>query len=122
MEDRRITEDILKEIGFVDTGEEHGYNKIWRYKPEGYYHHFQFVMGDYPKGNGNVGVLGLYNPECEVSSVPDDLVDKEEWTEEDQIRAENYTITEKESLLNIAWHLTSEVRLRVIIESLTTKF
>jgi hypothetical protein len=121
MTDRKITEEVLKEIGFTDSGERHGYNKVWRIQPDKYPHHIQFIMGDYPEDNPNVGVLGVFCPEEELHTVPDDLVNKEDWTEEDEKRADEHLTHFDSQLVNIAWHVTSENRLKAIIENLTLR-
>lgn len=73
----------------------------------------------YPDSNANSGIVSLYSPEGTISAIPEDLWDKEEWTEEDQKRADEGTIVLDELHQPIAWHVTTYERLEQIIESLT---
>lgn len=117
----KITEDFLIKEGFTDTGKTHGYNKIWR-KPlrdSNNYGFFNFVMGDYQNTNPNIGVLGIYYPEEEVSSVPDDLVGKDTWTNEDMERAANYKIKVNAQLVNFAFYLDDQERFKRLIEDIS---
>ncbi len=112
---KKITEEFLKEQGFTDSGEKHGYNVIWRKPIIGSFGYLNFVMGNYPVTNPNVGVLGIYHPEEWVSSVPDDLIRKETWTEEESERAENHKIKMEESLVNFTWYLDDQKRFKRLI-------
>jgi len=52
------------------------------------------LLGDYPEDNPNCGVVSILQPNDEaVGSIPDDLYDKEEWTDEDRERVLNYKVT-----------------------------
>lgn len=116
----KINKDFLIEQGFIDTGEKHGHNIIWR-KPIDDNRFFQFIMGDYPSTNPNVGILGIYSPEEEVFSTPKDLVGKDEWTLEDEIRAFNHTIKVEKSLINFAFWLDDQERFKRLIDDITFK-
>ena len=114
-----ITEKFLLEQGFVDSGEKHAFSIVWR-KPYGS-GFFNFVIGDYLKTNPNIGVLGIYYAEEEIPATPPDLIDKEEWTVEDSIRADNYTIKCDHTLTNIAWYLDDEERFKRLIDDISFK-
>ena len=115
----KITEDFLIQEGFVDTGETHGYNKIWTKPLRETGGFFNFEMGEYPETNPNVGVLGIYYPEEEIHTVPEDLVKKEVWSEEDDERACNYTMTSESHLMNFAFYLDDQARFKRLIEDIT---
>jgi hypothetical protein len=78
-------------------------------------------MGNYPESNPNSGVLGIYHGEEEVPTISEDLLYKEDWAEEDYIRAENYTEKWPSFTNNIAFHVVSENRLRRMIQDLIFK-
>lgn len=115
-----ITEEFVKSLGFYDSGERHAYSTIWR-KPIDDHPNprfFSFVIGNYPETNPNIGVLGIYTPLESVPSVPDDLVSKPEWTEEDTKRAANHTIEIGGDLINFAFYLDDQERLVRLINDI----
>lgn len=118
IKNEKINEEFLREQGFVDSGEKHGYNIIWR-KPIGEDSFFQFTMGNYPETNPNVGVLGIYYPERDVKAIPKDLVSKEQWSDEDEIRASNYTIKFEKQFFNFAFWLDDRDRFKRLIEDIS---
>jgi hypothetical protein len=73
----------------------------------------------YGESNANSGIVSLFMKEETISSIPMDLWDKNDWTEEDQKRADEHTIVCEELRQPIAWHVTTYERLKSIIESLT---
>lgn len=75
----------------------------------------------YTNSNPNCGIVSLYMPSYTYQVIPEDLIDKEEWTEEDQERADNSVEVEPEHRQPIAWHVTSFERLKNIVKSLTLK-
>lgn len=74
---------------------------------------------EYPDSNPNSGIVFIYSKSETLAVVPEDLVSKEIWTEEDEVRYEE-NLTVFEALTQpIAWHVTTLDRLQSIIESLT---
>lgn len=119
--DREITEDVLLELGFINTGKKHGFSPIYRKIVAGYPHQIQYILGDFPKDNPNCGVLGIYSPEEMVNTVPKDLIHKDDWTDEEMERASKHQELIPSSLVNIAWYVTSELRLKSLIDLITQK-
>lgn len=116
---KKINEDFLKEQGFVDSGRDILDRIIWRkplYDNHGF---FNFTIGEYDESNPNVGVLGIYYPEEEVNTIPKDLVNKEDWTEEEKIRAYNHTIKLPSSLQNFVFWLDDQDRFKRLIEDIS---
>lgn len=73
----------------------------------------------YTNSNPNCGILSLHSPAYEYQVIPEDLLTKEEWTEEDMERAKNSVEIAEETTQPIAWHLTTYERLKTIVKSLT---
>ncbi len=75
----------------------------------------------YKQSNPNCGIVCLHFEETTYSCIPEDLVSKEEWTDEDRTRVDNHFEVIPESRQPIAWHVTTYERLRDIVKSLTLK-
>lgn len=73
----------------------------------------------YQESNPNCGIVSLHSPAFTSAVVPRDLWDKEDWTEEDQERADNNLVPFEEHNQPIAWHVTTYERLHAIVKSLT---
>lgn len=74
---------------------------------------------EYGESNPNSGIVSIFMKETTAVTVPDDLIDKEEWSFDDRVRADN-NVTVFESVTQpIAWHVTTYERLKTIIEPLT---
>lgn len=121
-----LTGDILKQLGFKDIGDfDIGSKPIYRITPPkhlefGYYpYEIQIVLANYPETSPNCGIVSIHSPKCEASSVPRDLISKENWTKEDEERAANYKIQVNEFTQGIAWHVSRVGRLKMIYHSLT---
>jgi hypothetical protein len=116
-----IKPERLRELGFIEVEDEKDSldRPIYRIKPPREYpFDIQLVMGDYPNTNPNCGVVSIHSAASVASAVPEDLYDKDEWTEEDVKRAENYTIDLEAWTQPIAWYVHTEERLLSIIKSL----
>lgn len=115
-----IKPERLLEIGFIEVEDEKDSldRPIYRIKAKKYPFHLQLVMGNYPNTNPNCGVVSIHSPVSTAGAVPDDLYDKDEWTEEDVKRAENYTIELEAWTQPIAWYVHTEERLLAIIKAL----
>jgi hypothetical protein len=122
----RLTPEILLTHGFVELEETDivGSPIYSLTKPVTKYGQYHFdirvvLNPHYPDSNPNSGIVSIYSPEETISSIPPDLWEKEEWTEEDQKRADEHTIVCEELHQPIAWHVTTYERLESLIESLT---
>ena len=115
----KINEDFLREEGFVDSGRDILDRIIWRKPLHDDRGFFNFTIGEYDESNPNVGVLGIYYPEEEVNTIPKDLINKEDWTEEEKIRAYNHTIKVPSSLQNIVFWLDDQDRFKRLIEDIS---
>jgi hypothetical protein len=78
----------------------------------------RIVLGDYPITNPNCGIVSIHDPAHDVGAVPEDLYHKDEWTEEDEERAMNYTIHMEAWTQPIAWYVHTEERLLSICKAL----
>lgn len=66
---------------------------------------WEFTKGPYTEDNPNCGILRRFEEEEDAQTVPPDLYSKEEWTEEDKKRAENYHIHIESRWYNVATHV-----------------
>lgn len=116
-----LTKPRLLELGF-SLSEEKDYieRDIFEIKTVSREYPFtlRIVLGDYPITNPNCGIVSVHDPAHDVSAVPDDLIHKDEWTEEDQERAMNYTIHMEAWTQPIAWYVHTEERLLSICKAL----
>lgn len=121
-----LTPSILKTHGFVELEEKDMLGRpIYRLskinsKYGDYPFEIQIVLSpQYPDSNPNCGVVSIFMKEETVATVPEDLISKEDWTEEDEKRyEENLTVFEA-TTQPVAWHVTTYERLKTIVESLT---
>jgi len=116
-----LTKPRLLELGFK-LSEEKDYieRDIFEIKTASRKYPFtlRVVLGNYPITNPNCGIVSIHDPAHEVGAVPEDLYDKDEWTEEDPERARNYTIHVEAMTQPIAWYVHTEERLRAICKAL----
>lgn len=123
----KLTPEILLSLGFVRVEEDnHPFDDLFRLSDikNQYGNHgldIEVSIGNYPESNPNSGVVAVYIPPYTSAVIPDDLWDKEDWTEEDQVRADNNLVPFEESRQPIAWHVVTEERLKEIVKSLTLK-
>jgi hypothetical protein len=77
-------------------------------------------LGNYPESNPNCGCVSILLPKNKkVSAIPKDLYDKEEWTEEDEIRAANYKTTWRKWRQPIAYFIKYVHQLQNLYFALT---
>ncbi len=121
-----LTPAILLSHGFVELEEKDIldrpiYSLSSPQTPYGLYpFDIQVVLSpEYGESNPNSGIVSIHMREETISTIPDDLIHKEEWTEEDQKRADEHVIVSESATQPIAWHVTTFERLRTIIEPLT---
>lgn len=125
--DGTISEEKLKALGFSLIGKDRIGKDTWRltfpfekFGERAYPFEIDFSWNPaYGNDNPNVGIVSIHFPEQEAVGVPNDLVDKEEWTDADEERAKNHKITLKSWTQPIAWKVTSMSRLVKIISSIT---
>ncbi len=117
----RLTGEVLLQHGFKICGSDILDRPIYRIKPPlKYSFEIDVVLNPrYPDTNPNVGILSIHSPECEAGGIPRDLVKKEEWSKEDMIRANDYTVKLDEWTQPIAWFLVDLERLKSIYLGLT---
>lgn len=90
-----LTEEWLKRLGFkymkcISSD----WEKEWIINPQKYSWEIGVLLGDYPEDNPNCGCVSiLQSKNIKAKGVPPDLLDKEDWTEEDVRRADKYRIT-----------------------------
>lgn len=78
------------------------------------------LLGDYQEDNPNCGVVSMLQPNDEVvGSIPDDLYNKEEWTDEDRERALDYKVTVPKWRQPIAYHFKYVHQLQNVYFALT---
>lgn len=116
-----LTNNMLEVFGFQYCGQTITDNSIYRISDEDYPFYIQVVLGDYPRTNPNCGMVYIYRPQEEVYSIPQDLLDKEEWSYEDRVRAENHTVTVDKLEQPIAYYVYNLERLKQVYKALTTK-
>jgi len=122
----KLTPEILKAHGFVELEKKNVegryiYSLISPKNQYGIYHfHIEVELNpDYPETNGNSGIVSIHMPDGIMNTVPDDLLDKDDWTEEDVKRADEHTEPYEGFTQPIAWHVTTFERLQAIVTSLT---
>lgn len=104
--DKRITPEILKQIGFVVLDKKDVIKReIWCLKVPFYSHEIRFTQGDYPSNNPNCGMVSLHTPKHEVFTVDRNGV--------------GYVGEEEASTITIAWYVNTTDRLIKIIQSIT---
>lgn len=114
----KLSGEVLVQLGFVPSGENFARRPRYHKAPQGYPFHIEVVLGPYPDTNPNSGIVSVYSPAGVAYGIPDDLVSKESWTPEDEIRAENHTVPFDEMWQPVAWHVTRVGRLRAIYSAL----
>lgn len=122
----RLTPEILKTHGFIELEEKdntgrpiYSLNNI-KSKYDLYAFNIQVVLNpQYPDSNPNSGIVSLFMPELTYSVIPEDLLHKDEFTEEDEKRVDENIQIEPACVQPIAWHVTTYERLKKIVESLT---
>ena len=119
----KLTPEILKAHGFVELDKKDVIGRsIYDLMPNKgtYAFNIQVVLNpQYPESNPNSGIVSIHLPDSVLSSVPVDLLDKEEWTEEDMKRSTEHYELYKGFTQPIAWHVTTLERLQSIVTSLT---
>ena len=122
----RVTPEILLTHGFIElektdiVGRPIYSLKDINTKYGAYPFDIQVVLNpQYPDSNGNSGIVSINCEDQTIQSIPEDLWDKEDWTEEDQKKADEHTMVLEGFTQPIAWHVTTYERLKLIIESLT---
>jgi len=123
-----LTPEILIAYGFIELeGRDVIGKPIYSLVPKQtqygtYAFHIEVVLNpEYPESNGNSGIVSIHMPPGVMNSVPPDLYDKDDWTEEDIKRADEYTEEYEGFTQPIAWHVTTLERLQSIVKSLTTE-
>jgi hypothetical protein len=121
-----LTPDILTSHGFVEIEDKDLLDRpIYRLsgivsKYGLYCFDIQITLSpQYPDSNPNCGIVSIHVPETAVNIIPEDLWDKEIWSDEDQKRADESIEVLEEYTQPIAWHVTTYERLRDIVKSLT---
>jgi hypothetical protein len=122
----QLTPEILLSHGFVELEEKDVigrpiYSLSTPKTPYGTYpFDIQVVINpQYGESNANSGIVSIFMKEETLSTIPDDLIYKEEWTDEDMKRADEHTTVFEATTQPIAWHVTTYERLKTIIEPLT---
>jgi hypothetical protein len=122
----RLTPEILLTHGFVELEKKNIVGRpIYSLKDfitiyGAYPFDIQVVLNpQFPDSNANSGIVSIHCDDSTVQCVPEDLWDKEDWTEEDQKRSDEHTMVFEGFTQPIAWHVTTFERLRSIIEPLT---
>lgn len=77
------------------------------------------INPQYPDSNANSGIVSIFMKEYTAATIPEDLIDKAKWTEEDEKRADEHVVVFEAVTQPIAWHVTTMERLKLIIEGLT---
>ena len=127
-----ITGDILKQLGFAEViinkpedAYRHG-NVVYRITPprhEAYgFYAYELQMElrkDLPGTNPNSGIFSIYSPKAFAHAVPDDLLEKEKWSDDDRKRAHGYKIELEEFTTPIVWYITKVGRLKDLYWALT---
>jgi len=116
-----ITEEWLLKFGFEES-ECINYKgkKEFIISPKDYAWELGFVIGNYPISNPNIGCLSLLQSKDEqISAIPKHLVKKNNWTEQDKIEADNYTVTSKAWRQPIAYNVVYVHHLQNLYHSLT---
>lgn len=120
MREIKLTREILIKHGFCADGESDSGSPRFKIKtPVEYMFDLRIVLGNYKEGNPNNGIVSLYSAETEANAIPPDLYEKTEWTKSDIKRAKNYTVILPESDHNIAWHITTLEKLKMLYGALT---
>jgi hypothetical protein len=116
----RISKEILLELGFAEVNEEKlGNENTFGRKFDNYYWEIYVkIRTDLPKENANCGTICIYEPDGEYSDIPEDLLEKENWDEEEQKRADNFTRKINQSLTAIVWHVDTVLRLKEAIKGI----
>jgi hypothetical protein len=119
MKEDILNKEAIIELGFIEEDLEYG-NSVYRKEFKGYPFKLQIVINEeFRETNPNCGVVSIYLEESEASTVPPDLLTKENWTKEDFKRALDYKIKLSEIVQPIAWRVNTKSRLKNIIYSLT---
>lgn len=121
-----LTPEILLTHGFIEAIDDRAGKTVYRlcdikskdYNSYGF--DIQIELNPrYANSNPNCGIVSIYSPAFTSVVIPEDLISKEEWTEEDEKRADENLVPFEEYTQSIAWHVTTYERLRDIVKSLT---
>lgn len=109
----KLTEKYLLDKGFT---KQKSITFDWKdeyvIQPENYSWQIGVLIGHYSDDNPNSGCVSIGNFEDEqIPSIPEDLYDKQEWTKEDQERANSHTETYKAWRQPIAYYINTEEKL-----------
>ena len=109
-----LREDVIKYIGFYDSGEkDHTGNIKWRLKFPYYHYELQLVIMPYPHDNPNCGILSIYCAESVEESY--DSVTRKNGFSKITKRKIKFPMVE----IPIAHYVNSPERLRILILALT---
>lgn len=116
-----LTEERLLKMGFE---KKQCITLDWKHeyviKIDGYAWELGFLIGDYPITNPNIGCLSILQSEDEeFNSVPADLVHKEVWTKEDEVKASSHVEVSKAWRQPIAYGISYLHQLQNLIFALT---
>lgn len=116
-----LTEEWLLKFGFEKMScITFDHENEWVKNPKKYGWEIAVLLGDYPKTNPNCGCVSILNSEDkQISATPPDLYEKEHWTKEDEIRAENYTETLEKWRQPIAYYIKYVHQLQNLYFALT---
>ena len=121
-----LTPKLLLTHGFVELEEKDIVGRsIYRLsniegKYGSYGHDIQIVLNpQYPDSNPNSGIVSIHMPELTYTVVPDDLLDKDELTAEEEKRIDDNVHIAEAITYPVAWHVVTYERLKIIVESLT---
>ena len=116
----RLSAENLQEMGFMPiSNEDMGGKNVYGRRFDNYY--WEIRVHIHPKlelEHNNCGYIGLYEPKTKINSTPQDLLDKEEWTEEDIKRADDFYIEREASEIGIVWYVGTVGRLKKAIEGI----
>src|SRR5687768_14564184 len=101
----KLTEKILKRLGYRKCGKDVAGGRIWRITPPYYSFDIQVVLGDYPANNPNCGVVSVF-----------DRARKEVGYNR---KGKRKKIKFKEMTQPIAWYVDTPERLHQIVVALT---
>ena len=80
------------------------------------------LLDDYPETNPNCGCVSILLPKnIRIPAIPKDLYNKEKWTDEDKVRAANYTILNKKWRQPIVYYIKYVHQLQNLYFALTGK-
>lgn len=120
LEPLEITRELVRGLGFVELeSDDEEFDGSFIIEPDTIYYCYAIMLTFREFEDRKDCTVSIYMEETEAHVLPEDLIEKEDWTEEDKERAKNFTIFIPERSQPIAYNLKYMHRLQNIYRGLT---